>query len=131
MTTPSLTDPRAALLQHRGFLTFTAILSLVLGFIAIAFPLMAGVALEILIGAFCLVSGLFDLGAALFAKQIPQRAWTAIFAVVRIAAGIVLLTFVGPGLLALTVVLGALFLVEGITAIASAFKMKSQIQGWI
>ena len=95
----------------------SGVLSLVVGFVAIARPGLASVALTQLIGIFCVVSGVFLLGSALFGKTTKHRIWDLFSAALRIIVGVLFLVNVVKGVLALTLVLAALFVAEGVAGL--------------
>lgn len=106
------------------------ILATVVGFSALLVPLYASLALEVLIGAFCLVTGAFDLGAAIMGKFKVNQWRSAVFAFLRLVAGAILLAFPGPGLLAVNAVLGLMFIFEGIFGIYAGVKMRHTQPYW-
>ena len=83
-----------------------------------------------LLGVFALVSGIISLSIAIFGKDITPRWLNAVFALVRIVAGLALLYCVPSGLRVLTLVFAVFLMVEGAFAIFGAFKIRRQM-GWI
>lgn len=115
--------------RSRGFLIIGGILSLIVGFLALSFPFFFSAIIVQLLGAFAFVSGLISLCVALFGRHTAHRFVAAVSALIRIAAGLALLLFVLPGVLAITLVLAVLFLLEGVFCIVGACSMKDQ-PGW-
>ncbi len=109
----------------------SGILSLVVGFVAIARPGLASIVITQLIGIFCVVSGVFLLGSALFGKTTKHRIWDLFSAALRIVVGVLLLVNVFQGMAALTLVLAVLFLAEGVAGLFLAFKLKGKNPAWI
>jgi uncharacterized membrane protein HdeD (DUF308 family) len=116
--------------KSRGWLITGAILSLLLGLLALSSPLFFSFLIVRLLGAFALVSGLISLFPAVFGKDIVPRWLNIIFALVRIGAGLTLLSCVRSGLNLITLVLATYLVVEGIFSIFGAFKIREH-RGWI
>lgn len=106
------------------------ILCIFVGFYAIGRPGLAALAITQVIGIFTLVSGVFLLFSALFGKARQHRLLDFFSAALRIIVGLLILGNVVKGLLALTLVLGAVFVVEGIFSIALAFKLRGKNPAW-
>jgi len=123
--TPSLQAPKS-----RGWLIFFGILSILIGFFAIAWPLAMTVAIEQVIGIVLVVSGVFAIGAVAFGEEKNHRVATVVLALIRLAAGLALLAFIKPGVLAITMVLGAFFFAEGAVCVLSSFALRRN-PAWI
>jgi uncharacterized membrane protein HdeD (DUF308 family) len=106
------------------------IISILVGIFAIARPGLAGIALTQVIGAFILVSGAFLLAAALFGKARQHRVLDFFSALLRLVVGFLLLANVIKGLLALTLVLGAVFVIEGIHGTVLGLKLRGKNPAW-
>ncbi len=120
-TTVSTPGPLA---RSRGFLTGFGIFSILAGIFAIAFPLAASVAIEQVVGIVLVVSGVLALGAVIFGSERNHRIATTFLSLIRIAAGLVLLVYIKPGVLTLTVVLSLFFFAEGVTFLISALALR-------
>ncbi|HEY1478067.1 MAG TPA: DUF308 domain-containing protein [Chthoniobacterales bacterium] len=116
--------------KSRGWLITGAILSLVVGLLALSSPLLFSVLIVKLLGVFALVSGVISLLIAIFDKDVAPRGLNAIFALVRIGAGLALLSCVRSGLNLITLIFAVYLIVEGIFDIFGAFKVREQ-RGWI
>ena len=116
--------------KRRGWLIIGAILSLCLGLLALSSPLFFSVLIVQLLGAFALASGVISLFLAVFGKNVVPRGLNAIFALVRIGAGLALLSCVRSGLNLITLVFAVYLMVEGIFCIFGAFKIREH-NGWI
>lgn len=119
-----------ALSKNRGWLVAGGILSVIVGFLAIAEPYFFSLILTQFIGAFCLVNGVISLFMAVFGKGVAHRVLNALLALIRVAFGLVFLIYVSAAVNVLTLFLAAFFLTEGIFCLAGAFKMRDQ-SGWI
>jgi uncharacterized membrane protein HdeD (DUF308 family) len=116
--------PQQALQKSRGWLLFFGMFSLIVGIFAIAFPLAMSVAISQVIGIFCVVSGVFSIGAVLFGKEKTHCLSSIALAIIRIATGLALLLWVKAGVEALTLVLGLFFLAEGVAFVITAFSSR-------
>ncbi|TSA37842.1 MAG: HdeD family acid-resistance protein [Verrucomicrobiaceae bacterium] len=114
----------------RGWFIFGGALSILVGMFAIAAPQIFSFILTQLIGAFCLVSGLISLFQAIFGKHRSHRFLSSLSAVIRIAAGSMLFFYTVAGMAALTLILAAVFLTEGIVCIFTSFRMRDN-PAWI
>lgn len=118
--------------QHRSWFIFEGVVFLLLGVLAILFPFIASVALEIYLGALLLVGGIATGIRAIAAKGVPHRGSSIVLAALTIITGLLLLIFVPGGLLALTLVLAAFFIVQGIFEITHGVQSKDQPgRGWL
>ncbi|MBV9642757.1 MAG: DUF308 domain-containing protein [Verrucomicrobia bacterium] len=110
--------------KSRGWLITCAILSLIVGLLALSSPLLFSFLIVQLLGVFALVSGIISLLVAIFGKDVAPRGFNAIFALVRIGAGLALLSCVRSGLNLITLIFAVYLIVEGIFGIFGAFKMR-------
>ncbi|MEI8312068.1 MAG: DUF308 domain-containing protein [Verrucomicrobiota bacterium] len=116
--------------RSRTWLVFGGILSLLVGIFAIAAPGLFSFVLTQLIGALCLVTGVVAIFQALFGKNSPHCFLSTLSAIIRIAAGSALLFFPVAGLAALTLIVAAVFLTEGIVCLVTAFQMRAN-PAWV
>lgn len=113
-----------AISRSRGWLIAGGILSLVVGFLSMSLPFVFSTILVQLLGAFALVSGVISFFVAIFGHHVPHRIVSALFAIIRVAAGLALLAFVPAGIAAVTLILAIFFLLEGIFCIIGALQMR-------
>jgi uncharacterized membrane protein HdeD (DUF308 family) len=116
--------------KSRGWLITGAILSLLVGFLALSSPLLFSFLIVQLLGVFALVGGVISLLIAIFGKDVAPRGLNAIFALVRIGAGLALLSCVRSGLNLITLIFAVYLIVEGLFGIFGAFKIREH-SGWI
>ena len=116
--------------RSRGMFVFGGVISLLVGVFAIAAPQLFSFVLTQLIGALCLVSGLISLFHAVFGKSRQHCFFSWLSAIIRIAAGSALLFFPIAGVAALTLIVAAIFLTEGIVCIATSFRMRAN-PAWV
>lgn len=115
--------------DHWGvFLTEGVILTL-LGFGAILVPPIAGLATTIFLGWLFLLAGAVGLVATFRARQAPGFGWALLSAAAAIIAGALLLWNPLEGIVTLTFVLIAYFIVDGVFMIALALSHRSELSG--
>lgn len=114
---------------HWQLFFFEGLVLLILGMAAIVVPLIATVAVEILIGWLLLISGVVGLIATFRMRHAPGFFWSLVSAILAIAAGVVLLRWPLSGALSLTVILTAFFVVEGVASIFYALEHKRELTG--
>src|SRR5579859_933804 len=108
----------------RVLLALLGVLSFIIGLYAVRHILLTLLALVLLLGIFWVVNGTIELFAALSQRGMPGRGWTAAMGLLSILAGIVVLSYPGPGLVTLTIVLGIWLLIYGLMEITAAFRLR-------
>ena len=106
--------------QHWGLFLAEGIILLVLGLAAIFLPVLATIAVSIVIGWVLLVSGIVGLISTLRMRNAPGFWWSLFSAVIGITAGVVVLRWPLSGAFSLTVILTVFLLLEGIASIMLA-----------
>jgi uncharacterized membrane protein HdeD (DUF308 family) len=119
----------SAIREHWVLFLIEGIVLLVLGIAAILVPIIATIALTILIGWLFLISGVVGLITTFWMRHAPGFWWSLLSAIVGIAAGIVLLLWPISGSLSLTLLLTAFFIVEGVASIMYAIEHRNQLSG--
>ena len=115
---------------NRGWMLAGGALSILVGIFAITAPVLFSYVLTQLIGALCLVSGVIGFFQALFGTQTAHRILSALSAIIRIAAGSALFFFTIAGMATLTLILAAVFLVEGVFCIFTSLRMREN-RAWL
>jgi uncharacterized membrane protein HdeD (DUF308 family) len=115
--------------KTRGWVIVSAVLSLLVGLAALSSPLLFSFLLVQLLGAFVLAGGVISLFGAIFGKDVAPRGFNALFALIRIGAGVSLLCCVRSGLNLITLIFATYLTVEGIFGIFGALKIRQQA-GW-
>ena len=115
--------------KNAGWLTILGIISIVVGVLAIASPLVAGVSLTIFIGVLMIVNGVSQLLHTFKAGSFGAGALGFLGGLFTTFAG--LLMFFRPlfGLAVLTGILAAYFLIDGISGITLGIRIRPE-QGW-
>jgi uncharacterized membrane protein HdeD (DUF308 family) len=116
---------------HKHWVLFLVegVVLLVLGATAVVLPLLATLALTIIIGWLFLVSGVVGLVTTFWMRQAPGFWWSLISAVLGVAVGFVLLASPLSGAFSLTLVLVVFFIIEGAASIMFALDHKRELTG--
>lgn len=121
-----------ALQKNWGWLLALGIVWIILGALAILFPLVAGLALVAFLGWLFIIGGIVQLVHAFSA-----RGWGGFFlevvgAILFVAAGVLLLLHPLLGILTLTLIIAAFFIVEGVFRVIAGFRVPSgEGRGWL
>jgi uncharacterized membrane protein HdeD (DUF308 family) len=121
-----------ALTIHTHWKLFLAqgIVMMVLGLLAVAVPIIATLAVEIFVGWLFFVAGLFRAVWVWRSRQTPGFAWSLLTAALAIVLGLVLILRPLAGMLTLTMVLVAFFIIEGIASIIGAIEHRQHLRSW-
>jgi uncharacterized membrane protein HdeD (DUF308 family) len=122
-------DVASAIHAHWGLFLFEGIVLVLLGFVAIVVPVVATLAITLVIGWLFLISGGVGLVTTFWMRNAPGFWWALLSAVIALAAGVILILWPISGVLSLTLVLIAFFAVEGIATLMYAFEHKAQLSG--
>jgi uncharacterized membrane protein HdeD (DUF308 family) len=138
MTTQSFDAARDAVARivrhHWKLFLIEGIILVVLGLLAVAVPMVAGLAVTILFGWLFLISGIVGLITTFALCHAPGFWWSLLSAVLGILVGGWLLIQPALGLESLTYLLIAFFIVEGIATIMFALEHRRALSGrwgWI
>lgn len=101
------------------------------GLFAILRPGVATVAIEQFLGIIFIASGLALLLSALFGKAKKHRLLDLASSALRLIVGILLIAKALNGVIALTLVVAAIFIVEGIFGLIFALKFRGKNPAWI
>ncbi len=115
--------------KNSGLLIFLGILTVVFGVVAVASPLITGVAVTVFVGVMLLASGIAQIVHALKSRQWGTGCWGTIIGLLGVAAGLLMIFRPLVGLVTMTMLLAIYFLVDGISEIIAAFRIKPD-QGW-
>jgi uncharacterized membrane protein HdeD (DUF308 family) len=115
--------------DHWKLFLIEGIILVVLGLLAVAVPIVAGLAVAILFGWLFLISGIVGLVTTIAMRRAPGFWWSLLSAVLGIAVGGWLLVQPALGLVSLTYLLIAFFIIEGIATIMFALEHKGALSG--
>jgi uncharacterized membrane protein HdeD (DUF308 family) len=119
---------------HWRLYTVEGVVTIVLGVLAIMYPVFATLAVDLYLGWLFLFAGLLALIAMVSARHIPGFWWALVTALLSIAVGVMLLWKPAAGVISLTVVLMAFFIFEGVFQTAAALSYRDIIPrswGWL
>lgn len=126
-----VTDPETSVQGVSSrWLTTIAVLMLVLGFVAIAFPFFASVASTLAFGWVFIIAGIAQIVYAVQSKGAGQIVWKLILGLLYLLAGILVLANPLEGVLAFTLVLGVTIFVQGVIQVSIAFQMRRVSPNW-
>jgi uncharacterized membrane protein HdeD (DUF308 family) len=123
-----------ALKAHWRLYVFEGVAMIVLGLLAIAYPVFATLAVDLYLGWLFLISGALALAAMFSARHVPGFRWAIVTALLAIVVGLALLLKPAAGIVSLTAVLTAFFVVEGVFQAAAAVSYREAIPnswGWL
>ena len=138
MTTQSFNAARDAIARtvrdHWKLFLIEGIILVVLGLLAVAVPMVAGLAVTILFGWLFLISGIVGLITTFALRHAPGFWWSLLSAVLGILVGGWLLIQPAFGLVSLTYLLIAFFIVEGVATVMFALEHRGALSerwGWM
>ena len=105
------------------------VLLVVLGVMALALPLFAGLTAAVLLGWVLVVAGIAGLVATMRTRRAGAFTWSLLSACVAVLAGVVLLVHPLAGLVTLTYVLIAYFVADGVFSVAGALSHRRELAG--
>jgi uncharacterized membrane protein HdeD (DUF308 family) len=106
------------------------IVMMVLGLLAIAEPNVATLAIGIFVGWLFFVGGIFRALSVWQSRRMPGFGWAMLTAVLAIVLGVILIIRPLAGVLTLTMVLIAFFIVEGVASIIGAIQHRRHLRSW-
>jgi uncharacterized membrane protein HdeD (DUF308 family) len=127
---PVMTDVAELVQAHwRGFLIQGAIM-IVLGILAVALPVFSTLAVETLIGWLFVIGGIWRAISIVRSIHAPGYWWSMGMAIVAIVLGAMLLIMPLSGMLTLTILLMAFFLLEAIGKTLFALDLHKHSHRW-
>ena len=122
-----------ALAIHRHWKLFLiqGIVLIVLGFLAVAEPNVATLAVTLFAGWLFFIAGVFRAASAWHSRSMPGFAWAMLTALLSVVLGLILILRPLAGVLTLTIVLVAFFIVEGIASIVGAIEHRRHLRSWV
>ncbi len=120
----------ATIHAHWKLVLVQGIVMMVLGFLAVAEPNVATIAVGIFVGWLFFIGGIFRALSVWQSRGMPGFAWSLLTALLAIVLGLILIFRPLAGVLTLTMVLIAFFILEGITAIVLAVQHREHLRSW-
>jgi uncharacterized membrane protein HdeD (DUF308 family) len=115
--------------QGMGWIIGIGILMIILGIVAIAEPLVASIALELLLGVILAIGGVIQLVYAFRSHGAGSLALKIVLGLLYLATGLLLLFNPIAGVISLTLLVGIFFFIEGVLRVFLAFQIKP-ISNW-
>lgn len=129
MNQPSQDELMNVLSQHAGTATGMGVVMLIVGFLSLAAPLVAGLSIVLIMGIMILLGGVSQLFFAFRAGSFGQGLLTLIMGLLTTVVGAYMISNPGIALATLTLVLAAWFVVEGAFEIFWALRLRP-LPGW-
>ncbi len=107
-----------------GWMIALGVLTVLTGVVAIAFPFASTLAVELLTGSLFLTVGVFTTVHAIMDRKADGMWWELLIGLVHVVAGVLFLANPLGGILALTIMLGATFMAEGVLRIIMVTQME-------
>ena len=114
----------------RQGLTLSGAAFLALGLAAIAVPAWATIAVEHLVAALLLVWGAAGIGFSLSLRPAAEWRMTAALFAGVLVLGAIFLIFPRNGIATMTMLLVAVFLIEGVASLTIGLGLRNQLPGW-
>jgi len=125
---------RDAVRLHWGIFLFQGVVLTILGVLAIVWPQISTVAVDVYVGILFLLGGVVGFAIMVFAPTVSAFLWSLLTAALELLVGILLLWHPVAGAVSLTLVLIAFFIVEGIFQIVASFHYRDMFPaswGWL
>lgn len=106
-------------------------LSALVGLLAIVRPGLASFAIEQFLGFVFIASGIALLLSAIFGKARKHRILDLLYSALRLGVGILLIAKALNGVIAMTLVVASIFIVEGFFGVIFALKFRGKNSAWI
>ncbi len=123
-------DMQARIKENWGWFLALGIALVIGGIILVAAPLATSVAVTVLIAAVLFVGGLVQIYNAFKTQGTSGFLWNLITGIIAVIGGIVIYFNPLAGTFALTLVIAAIFVAQGVSQILLAFKLKPH-EGWV
>ncbi|SHM13927.1 HdeD family acid-resistance protein [Roseibium suaedae] len=124
---PSIREIRQKIEDNWGWFLALGLCLLLGGMILIAAPLASSIAITLLMAAVLVVGGLVQIYQAFRAKG--GQMWSLVTGIIAVIGGIVIYTNPLAGTFALTLVIAAVFIAQGVSQLLLGFKLKPH-EGW-
>jgi uncharacterized membrane protein HdeD (DUF308 family) len=118
-------------MQPKSLTNTTGIIFIISGLLSIAYPFYSSLGIETLFGALFLAGGIFHIFGAFEDRHGAGHIWNFCIGVLYVVTGVYLLSHPLVGLLALTLVLIALFYTQGVLMIIFGFQLRKVSPNWI
>lgn len=125
----TISAARSHIAENRTWFMVLGIVLIILGCVAIIFPLLTAIALKVFLGWVFLIGGVIQIIHAFSAKRWGGFLWSLLVGILYVVVGAWLAFFPLAGILTLTLLIAAMFIVEGVMEVAMAFRTRP-LKGW-
>ncbi|HEY3685052.1 MAG TPA: HdeD family acid-resistance protein [Streptosporangiaceae bacterium] len=109
----------------RGWMAFTGVCGVLVGLIALFWPGVTSLVMLMLIAAWAVVTGVFEIIAAIsMRKEVSGTGWEVFSGVVSVLFGVVLFAWPATGVLTLVWLVGLFSVLFGIVSLVAAFRLR-------
>ena len=130
---PTLSDMQTAVKDtmrlHWQLFLAQGVIMLILGVLAVIWPQISTIAMDVYVGWLFLLSGIVGLASMFLAQNVQAFLWMLLTAALSLFVGIVLLWHPVEGAASLTLVLIAFFIVEGVFQIVASLSYRDIFPG--
>ena len=118
-----------SLRAHWKMFLVEGIVLVILGLAAVMLPLIATLAIALVVGWVFLLSGIVGLVATFRMRRAPGFWWSLVSGILGIVAGLILLRWPLRGAFSLTLILTTFLVLEGVVSIMFALEHKRELSG--
>jgi len=112
--------------DHWAMMLLEGLVGIGAGLVTLFWPGLTALALLYVIGAWAMVTGVFEIAAAIRLRKVLHDEWLLVLGgLASIGLGVLLFAYPGPGALALILWIGAYALVFGVLLVGLAFRLRS------
>ena len=127
---PTAGSVRSVIAENRTWFMILGVVLIILGIIAIFFPLMTTIAAKIVFGWILLIGGIVQVVHAFSTQKWTAFLFDLIVGILYVFVGGWLAFFPLTGIITLTILLAAVFVAQGILEVVMAFRLRGH-EGWI
>jgi len=122
-------DEMKILREYKGWFFGLGMVLIILGIAAISLPMFVALTIDVTVGAILVIGGVAHVGHAFMSRKWKGFFLGLLVGVLYLVAGVIMLVHPLQGVLTLTLLLVAFFIVDGLFNIGLALKLKP-IYGW-
>ena len=116
----------SAVSARPSWLMIEAVILIVLGALAIVFPLFTGIAIAVFLGWLLMIVGVLGLVSAVVGRDHAHLGWSVASGVIAILAGLLLLSHPLFAVVALTLLIAAYLLFDGVTLVGLGLDQRKR-----
>jgi len=115
--------------KNAGLLIALGVIEIIAGFLALGSPLIAGLAVTVVVGVMLVISGAVRLIGVFKAASFGAGSLAFLGGVLALVVGLIIVAHPGLGLTTLTLILTAYLFADGVSRVIVGFKVKPE-KGW-